>query len=129
MNKTKNNNHNDKRNTNISSQMAIKDPNIKKLAEISLEQIEKYKTKYNFDKVEIDYLISIWKKMAPNKVMDLEDWRRSMGVLDLPNVTYFSTQIFRAIDLKADGQLYFEDYLEFVIILTEGTKRQKAGFS
>jgi hypothetical protein len=42
--------------------------------------------------------------------MGFDDWRKSMGVMDLPNVTYFSRQIFEAINFHGDGKVLFEDY-------------------
>lgn len=111
------------------SSVAIKNSSVKYKAENAFKNLKELELKYNFEPKEIEYLKGIFLKIAPNKVMDWEDWRKSIGAMDLPHVTYFSNQIFNCIDENHDGLVFFEDYLSFVNILTLGSIKQKAKFS
>ena len=103
----------------------------KRKCNLSETYIKTLRQKFNFEEDEIEYLKSIFIKIAPHKFMTVEDWKKSMGIIyiDLPSVAYFATQIFKAIISNNNPKIYFEDYQNFVNILTAENIKEKAKFS
>ena len=108
---------------------ALSQTKYKKKSKINEELVQRLCKKYDFVKKDIKYLKENFVKMAPQRILDLNLWKNTLGIMNVPKAEFLAKQIFKAIDRDKDGLAFFEDYVHFTHILILGTIGQKAKYS
>lgn len=108
---------------------ALRNAAFKEKRHLDDKKVSALATKYGFTIPEVAYLKRNFLKMAPKAIMDLEIWKKSLGIMNVPKADHLAKQIFRSIDKDRDGFAFFEDYVAFTDILTMGSIKEKAMYS
>lgn len=84
------------------------------LSESKLRQLCK---QFSFNIKEMTYLKNKYAEgygsflsLAPKGIMNLDMWKKSLGIINVPKADHLARQIFKSIDTDKDG------YVEYIII-------------
>ncbi|KAL4484387.1 hypothetical protein ABPG74_019564 [Tetrahymena malaccensis] len=91
------------------------------------DEIRKAISKTGFNIQEVTELRQRFYRMSKNTgKLRKEQFREHMGVLGLDTVFFLSDRIFTMLDSDGDGQINFQDFINYFDIITNGSQEQKA---
>ncbi|EAR82478.2 phosphatidylinositol 4-phosphate 5-kinase (macronuclear) [Tetrahymena thermophila SB210] len=91
------------------------------------DEIRKAISKTTFSLQEVTELRQRFYRMSKNTgKLRKEQFREHMGVLGLDTVFFLSDRIFTMLDSDGDGQINFQDFINYFDIITHGNQEQKA---
>ncbi|CAK68727.1 unnamed protein product (macronuclear) [Paramecium tetraurelia] len=68
-------------------------------------------------------------KLAQIGYINYQQFRESLGIMGLANAEFLSLRLFHVIDIEDSNKITFEDFLNYLNILVNGNKQQKAEMS
>jgi 1-phosphatidylinositol-4-phosphate 5-kinase len=65
-------------------------------------------------------------RLTPGTEFTLEQLRNNMGILGVQATSAIADRIFNAMDKSGTDSVTFEEYLDYMYVLTQGTDDQKS---
>mgnify|MGYP001048626800 CR=1 FL=1 len=98
----------------------------KKPNEIEKVDFNKLLCKYRFGAKELYQYKQRFDRMAKNGIFTLESFRQNMGLLGLKSTSAITDRIFRVMDQTNQGNVSFEEFLEYMDVLINGSSEERA---
>jgi Ca2+-binding EF-hand superfamily protein len=67
--------------------------------------------------------------MSVKGVLTKDSFRDGLGLLGLEYATFISDRLFNIIDCSGDGSIDFDEYLQYLAVVLNGTEVEKAAMS